>query len=152
MKVNDVIEYAEFRFNCQMGDYGKYADMSGKRMEYVCLERDIQASTTEQGHMIDQHVLCCSLVNQLGHIADKLARAGFAHPALYWRYAPKVVFEHSDSGRTWIRTRVYIENCNDYGQYVKKFAPTILRLAVDNVPVKPLLTLQDPITDSEVTI
>lgn len=97
----DAIYYIEQRFNCKRGYPAKSIDQEGLH-KYVTLVARGKDGT--RGAM---------LINALSDIADHMKWMVTGRPVLHWRYTTKVD-DYPFRGMTV--TRVYIEQCDDYGR------------------------------------
>lgn len=143
MKIEDVVTYCEGRFVCQDGYYGRLTNGS-TGCEYATLRWVWHGPDPENAA---ERYLTAQAINTFAAIADKLKKAGFKKPQLFWRFAVghRFSLEVVPEG-TSLRTRVFVEGCNDYGMYHdKRVENRWLKVVVDNSkPAMSLLSLKDP--------
>jgi len=149
--IRDAIDYAEAIFDARMGFPGRFSDgpeitlrnnatLLG-RNEYVTIGfRYVPNDLGVNDHAaLAQHYLCASLI----HYLDELKRrcdTNRRRPVLLWRLRDKIRFFCAEDGVFYVRMRIHLESCRDYGRAVlAEVRPDYLSLVVDNTHQKPLL-------------
>lgn len=134
MNLVSALESIENTFECVQGEYWPWADRNREK-PYVTLEwvRYLTGEVVEESHSANhEQILANHVISTFDWLRGTQSHLGLRKPKLYWRMQERVDFEpvtsRLDIAAGVMRTRIYIDGCQDYGMRRVKDKPTHLKL------------------------